>query len=358
MDSSFDTKRRSVLAILGDIDHIGAVEVYRVTAPLTYLEKRKQYQCHWMPVQGVKQLLEKGDTSVFHHDLIILHKVLSNNVESGEKLIESLRTFGAKVIYETDDDYSGVYRPPDTTRPGNWDAYLQYVDAATVSTHHLGRFVGKQAGKPVHVCPNSIDVDWFTSVSVNTNNIFPDSISIMLCGTETHGADWRVMETVIPRVKKKHPNVQFITGGFCPDYLDDLTDYLPGVEYTEYPCMVRQADILLCPLEPRDGFNDSKSSIKALEGWAAARRTSWGTVGCAVIASKCKAYNGAVQNRSNGLLVSHTPEAWERAICKLVEDERLRFKLAKKGLQEVRDKHNISYNWRIWDRAYCSILEL
>jgi len=355
--SGSDTQRRSsVLAILGPIDRIGAVEVYRITAPLTHLHNQNRYQCHWMPVTGVKELLERKDSSVFHHDIVILHKVLTDNEESGKKLIESLRTFGARVIYETDDDYSGIYRPADTTKPGTWNGYIRNVDAVTVSTSYLGKLAHKASGKPVHVCPNSINVDWYAGVSRKARDIYPDNLTFMVCGTQTHGGDWRVLETVIPHIVNDHPNVTFLAGGFCPEYLDDLVEYLPGVQYTEYPSMLRQADVLLCPLDPDDRFNWSKSNVKALEGWAAERQGPNGPIGCAVIATRGKSYNGTVQNRNNGLLVNHTPEAWERAIRQLIEDSDLRIKLAKKGLKDVRKKYDSAKNWVYWDRAYRSIL--
>jgi len=347
LGSDHDREGITVLALIDDKDRAGAVEVYRVTMPYTYLNNNHSgVRCGWMPKGDAVKLLQGYDLdTVFGNDIIVLHRMLTADSD-GKALVEACRCRAAKVVYEADDDYSGDFRPPEV--PGQtWKPYLPYVDAITVSTKRLSERVCEcSKGQPVYVLPNSIDYTWFTKVAQQVTRLYPDNLTIMLAGTKTHYQDWIVLREVIPDLLADYPDVKFLVAAYVPEYLKDTgVETVAGVPYTSYPTLLAQADILCAPLVPDDQFNACKSPIKAIEGWCA---------GCAVIATDCVVYRGTVQKRHNGLLVEHTPEAWDQGLRVLISDQLLRQKLQREGLRDAR-AFDVALHWQDWQRAYTEI---
>lgn len=343
-----------ILAVTGQRDYMGAVEIYRISMPLTYLNKRSDMKCGWLPRGNLGTMLAQKQTEILRQDVIVLHKFLSSRMPDG--YLDKLRALGAKLVYETDDDYSGRYRPADDVNDGTWHDFLNRVDAITVSTDHLAELARKDSGgKPVYVCPNAIQLDYFRKMSMETDNIFPEKLTIMLAGTRTHQLDWQVVNEVMPDILADYPEVEFLAACEKQHYENLNAQFVKPVLYQYYPALLRQADILCAPLVPEDGFNWSKSPIKAIEGWSAERQiTDTRTGGCAIVASKAAPYKGVVENRHNGLLVDHTPDAWDKALRKLVGDELLRHKLQYEGLKDAR-RYDIEDRWVDWYRAYKAI---
>ena len=349
-----------VLALIGNKSAVGAVEIYRVTLPFTYLNKESDIQCGWMRAQDARQVVAQGDAgAVFDNDIIVLHRTISGQADAGEGLIQALQCHGAKVVYEADDDYSGRHREANTIAGQSWKPYLPYVDAVTVTTKPLARLAAEESGgKPVHIVPNAIDRDWFSGVAQAAPRMYPDHLTIMFAGTVTHGQDWEVPAQALPRVLENHPNVKafVVTDPPLPACFQGMNvEFIPPVQYTQYPALLAQADILCAPLVPDDPFNACKSPIKAIEGWCAARPVGKRLGGCAVVATNCGVYRGTVQNRHNGLLVKHTPEAWYDGLSMLVQDKFARRKLQVNGLVDAR-RYDMATRWQNWHRAYNTIL--
>lgn len=348
---------KTVLGLIGNKSALGAVEVYRISMPFKYLNKHKAARCGWMPMrEAAKRMARNGVRDITGHDVIVMHKKLSHDEDAG-KFIDSLRSHGATIVYETDDDYSGEYRRGEVTGKGTWKPLIHKADAVTVTTEHLAQMVRDDGAEEVHVIPNAIDYDWFTAVSESALDLFQDELTIMLAGTRTHAEDWRVLSEVIPDITADYDHVKFLAAtvrSYYP-YLEDKVMWIRPCEYGKYPALLRQADILLAPLVPDDRFNWSKTPIKAIEGWCAKRslsKTRQG--GCAIIATDCPVYRGTVQNRHNGLLVDHTPEAWDGALRLLIEDWRLRQKVQRFGLKDAQ-RFDIAERWVDWQRAYDAI---
>jgi len=345
-----------VLGLLGKAP--GAVEIYRITLPFTNLNTNSNMRCGWMPIKEAAQHLREAHLStVFGNDVVVLHRPISDVPDAGETLIQALRVQGAKVVCEYDDDYSGQHRESDSERMNlTWAAYLPYVDAVTVTTRPLAQLaLAESGGKPVYLLPNAVDYKWFTRVSQDAKR--PSSgLTVMLAGTRTHYEDWKVVGKVMPSIIADYPDVRLVVAGdwMVYDYLH-WADTIPPVHYAEYPATLAQADILCAPLVPDDPFNACKSPIKAIEGWSAARPLGRKLGGCAVIATKCGVYRGTVQNRHNGLLVDHTPEAWDRALRLLIRDEFLRRKLQVEGLKDAR-QYDIANRWCDWHTTYTRIV--
>lgn len=348
-----------ILGIFGRESGIGAVEIYRILLPFTYLNRNSGMQCRWMSAaEAAAHLAEMDLDAVFGNDIVVLHRVISEVQDAGQ-LVDALKVYGARVVYEVDDDYSGRYRQADDVPGRTWAPYIGRVDAITTTTKHLaGLARSESGGKPVYVLPNAVDYGWFTETALGSTR-GGDRLTVMVAGTRSHYDDWHVLADAMRQVLSKYDGLRFLAAAEWEvfDYLRDVAEFVQPVQYSEYPALLAQADILCIPLDPDDRFGQSRSPIKAIEGWCAARpvgKTKLG--GCAVVASDCTVYRGTVQHRHNGLLVKeHTPEAWRDAVCRLVEDRLLRQKLQVEGLKDAK-RYDIAARWRDWHQVYLDIV--
>jgi hypothetical protein len=101
-------------------------------------------------------------------------------------------------------------------------------------------------------------------------------------------------------------------------------------------------DIGLAPLHDTP-FNRAKSDIKYLE---------YSAVGAATIASPVAPYQASVRHDRGILVTPNTPEAWSRAILRLVEDTRLRQKLAVNAHEWVRSERSIEATATKWSMLF------
>ena len=361
MGSSHDRAGLSVLALIPrPRGKWGAVEVYRILTPLSYINRKSRAKCGWMSLgDAMLKIASEGRTAFGHVDVVVLHKTLIERRLATGRDSALLREMGATVVYEVDDDYSGKYRPATDDRPGDWMGVLDHADAVTVTTEALRDRVLETHDLPVHVLPNQIDYYVFADACIRADRTIEGDPTIMVAGTRTHYEDWRVLAGVVPRIQEKYPNARFVVAGYTPHYLAEHdVESLPPVPYIQYPSLLRQADILLKPLVPDDGFNLCKSDIGALEGWSARRMLHQRSIfgGCAVIATDCPVYNGTIKNRKNGLLVEHTEDAWYDAISELIEDTVLRRTLQKNGHRDARER-SMSVQWTKWHRVYRQLAE-
>jgi glycosyltransferase involved in cell wall biosynthesis len=330
----------NILSVIGG--KVGpAVANYRVKLPLTALRDNAGFN-----VLSVHS--EHLDKIEFVPDIVVLNRPVADESLSSwiAEFTGSFRNYGAHIVIETDDDYITSSADGKTTIP-----YLRHCDAMTVATHGLKRLYGKYTSVPIYVTKNSINTQWFSNVSIKAKRV-DSRLTIGLIGTVSHYDDWDVMVDAMRGIMAKY-DVRFTCTGLHPDYMNGIAEFVGGCHYSGYPKLMRQIDILCCPLDPNKKFNESKSAIKAIEGWAAARDLGNGKIGgCAVIAARLTPYKGIVQHKHNGLLVDHNPRAWADAIELLVSNKIQRLKFQVEGYKDVRKHHDISGNWKQWRTAY------
>lgn len=352
----------NVIAIFsGNSRQLGACEIYRASLPLHFLGQSNKWQTAWT---WFDELRDKGGEALYNliqaYDVFVFPRMQVKG-EDGlfwtQDFFETIRGMGKKVVYEVDDDYTNKYRHVT-------DAHSVKVaglaDAITVTTPYLKKLMESETGRPAHVLPNCVAPDqWFSGKGNVRKPEYKDKIVIGLTGSPTHEKDWKVLETVIPKIVSEYNNVLFVNMGYTPDYLTGLpnTKYLPALDYSLYCQIIRGCDIILAPVDPTDGFNLGKSPIKAVEGMAATREVERRNAGAAVIATKNPIYSLAVQHGKSGLLVDHTPDEWEHAIRELIEDSSKRKLLQFQGNHYARKAYDISKEWTRWDRVYRTILE-
>lgn len=293
------------------------------------------------------------------YDLLVLPRAAAPTeaaLTSIAALVELFRIAGRKIVYETDDDFSNEHRDFSEQGINHALEIASWCDAVTVTTPFLAELMRKRTRRPVYVLPNMVDPRAWVPKTLYANET---PLTIGLSGSKTHAGDWRVLEEPLRQVLTENAGkVRLALAAYHPDYLHDLpfTDYVPGMDYLTYAEYVRRTDIVLCPVDPDDGFNLGKSPIKAVEAQAAARLVQGRPAGAAVIATDNPVYRLAVEHGKTGLLVRHTADAWQTALCRLIDEPDLRERLQIAGHASALRKFNIQTGWTAWVRAYQQIL--
>lgn len=334
-----------------------ACQIYRTNQPLNELHKHG-HTVEWLYYDDLADLYRtSGQLGVIAKlsafDLIVLPRVAVKNEDqlaTVTSFLTLVRKLGKRVVYEVDDDFSNQYRDLGF---GDAMTVASWCDAITVTTPMLADLMRRKTKRPVYVLPNCVD----SLVWKRPLERFPGPLRIGLSGSKTHGEDWRVLADVLPGIVRDL-DVEVLLAAYHPDYLLEMerTSYLEGMDYLSYAQYVKHCDIVLAPVDPHDGFNLGKSPIKAIEGMAAAREIDGRIVGAAVIATDNPVYRLAVEHGKTGLLVNHTPEAWDTALRTLINDNEIRARLQHDGFHATWRQFDIAKNWTLWARAYQSIL--
>ncbi len=338
-----------------EVTGISAINYYRAVSPLQHLAKDPRHKIEILGQKEIRAIVEEGRSNdLLGRDLYLTSRLFAGRAGRHE-FIDVLHRHGGIVVFDTDDDLTDDFR--DLGRGDDFKGVLRDVDYVTVSTPYLrDRLEAHTKHRPV-VLPNHVDVGWFSGESYHTERQHK-GLTIGFIGTASHYADWKFPMGALHRLAREHPDITILAAGYSPDYLSSLPNFheLDPVPYVMYPQLMRQFDIVCCSLDAEDGFNMSKSSIKALEAMAAARRLPNGKVGGAVPAcTNVKVYRRTVQNKHNGLLIDNSE--WYEALSLLIDDHRLRHRLAVQGLAWVTKNRDIKTGHRRWGAAYQKMLE-
>jgi glycosyltransferase involved in cell wall biosynthesis len=328
-------------------EHYWGCEAYRMIIPCDQNQHQGRVMdyAHWREVQ---KLFATHPESVMDYDVFVFPRSGFAEPRQATRLID----LGKKVVFEIDDDFTGKYREvvgDDDIKAKIW-RLAHEANAVVCSTQYLANLMHETTGNPTYVLPNSVRMsDWQYVKKFKR-------LTIGLSGSSTHYADWVVLESVLPRIIETYPQVDLQIGGYLPPYLEDLMEKFPGrvihqkwVPFQEHPGFAGRVHIGLCPIDPDDGFNHSKSGIKAVELMASK---------AAVVATDMRIYQEVMQHNRTGLLTPQESEAWYRNISVLIEDEYLRGRLAEKGQQHVARNFSIITNGDKWWNAFRTIAEV
>jgi len=333
------------------------VGYYRVALPLRALDAYTKHDAVTYDQYGLENLFKLAiangkspDDAIKGYDVYVLSRLYRDH--GAQEFIDFIHDNGGVVIMDTDDDLSEEHRILDG-RGEEFVNQVRRVDLVTVSTPYLAKRMGRYSKKDPVVLPNHLDFGWFRKSSLNREKQ-TKGLTVGVVGTKTHYDDWLYLRDVFPRLERKY-DVTVVTAGFQPDYLEGF-EHIEGVPYKVYPQMIREFDIVCCALDTEDGFNKSKSSIKALEAMASARRLSNGKIGGAVaVCTDMTLYRRTVNHMHNGMLINNGD--WYQALSMLIEDESTRNQLAYRGHRWVRDNRDIRRGYRKWKKTYLSLLE-
>lgn len=335
---------------------IQPVSYYRVGLPLAALNSLTQHEAESYDQYNLTDMMklatERGvpvDKYLDGRDIYVFGRLFGDR--GAEGALGTIRSWGAKIVFDTDDDLTGEHRELDG-KGSEFIHMVEWADLVTVSTPYLGKKLEPYAKRQPVVLPNHIDFNWFSRVSLNHKRETP-GLTVGVIGTRTHYHDWEFLKDVFLELERKY-SVTILTAGYQPDYLKGRKFY-GFVPYERYPTLMAEYDIVCCALDSDDKFNWSKSSIKALESMASARRLSNGKVGGAVaVCTDMPVYRRTVNHMHNGLLIDNGD--WLAALQELIENENLRNQLAYRGHRWVKQNRDISLGYTGWKRAYQNLL--
>lgn len=264
---------------------------------------------------------------------------------------------GILTVYELDDDF---FNTPEEFE-GPWKFYsqpkvqevvkqfLNEVDAVVVSTGTLGSALRNYTKRPIFVIQNALDVDfWERPEITNADPI----LGWMASGS--HTIDAPLIESPLHQVMSENDGVKVLLIG-CVDLEKDLTSLkefgpervmlMTWQDSSVLPDRMRHMDVGLAPLK-KHLYNDSKSSVKALQYWA--NNTP-------VVCSPSPAYEGCVVHGVNGL-VAETEDDWYESITKLVGDPEYRIKLGSAGNKYLHDNYDIRNYANNWIQFFSNLI--
>lgn len=183
----------------------------------------------------------------------------------------------AKVIVEVDDNYL-LPAPQIPGFQGQWqrnfdtspeDRYshqahasiCRWVDAIIVSTPTLAEKYAVITAVPIHVCPNSVDLDDFPSLDKKPEDL---RLRIGYAGSPSHLFDVKLIHRALSWASdQRHAEVWKLGLGLTEwkfrhkefPWTDDLNEYRRNLQVL---------DVGLCPVK-RSAWHDCKSDIKAIE---------------------------------------------------------------------------------------------
>ena len=241
-------------------------------------------------------------------------------------------------------EYELLYRMYQTERSPlrrlyNWMEYTKFrreeqdcwhkADACILTSEREQQILNAQMPrKPTHVAPNGVDIDYFrpSAASVDPNSlVFTGLISYR---PNTDAVLFFVNE-VLPHIVKARPETVFsIVGMGPPDEVTRLVGLNVKVtgEVPDVRPYIEKASIFVVPLRMGSG-----TRLKVLEGLAMGKPMVSTRLGCEGI---------EVQDEEH-LLMADDPQAFARAVIRLMDDRELALRLGTAGRTLVESR----YSW-------------
>ncbi|HEY0215313.1 MAG TPA: glycosyltransferase [Cellulomonas sp.] len=209
---------------------------------------------------------------------------------------------------------------------------MELADAYVGSTERLCEHATATTGLPAFRFANGVGIDLAQqSDRARRRPRTPGPLRIgYFSGTNTHDADWAVVEPAVARVLAARPEVELWIGGYLTTG-PALTPFegrirrLPMLPWYELPARLRDVDVNLAPLVLDSTFNEAKSAIKWLEA---------ALVETPTVASPTQPFREAVADGRTGLLASSEQE-WEQAVGSLLDDALLRRRVGAEARREA-----------------------
>lgn len=349
-----------VMALIGDHEPNGVL-LWRVVAPVLALQ-RVGYPA-FMAKRGDREM----NAYLPSMDLVSIQRLSWDPDDEHRAYLWRSKLHQAQVAlcYETDDD---IFSPQivdwlaRTERGENKsDAQLEadrqarifalsIADGVTVPTEALATIVRQYTDGLVTVAPNLIDLASWHAVQRTSRRAFPAPV-IGWAGGNRPAREVEAMAIAWGRLARRYPQLRFQVVGyqlapFGQHVPEEQLIRVPLLPVEHYPLGYLGIDIGCCPLTRDEPFNAGKSPIKALE---------YAASGSAVVASPL-VYSEVIEHGETGFL-AETADEWEWALAQLVEQTKLRRRLARRLFARVKREHSLERQlWR-WPDAWQQIVE-
>jgi hypothetical protein len=289
---------------------------------------------------------DAGDGMPAGYETYVLHGIpgtVTTCIEIGKA-----KARGSKFVWSLDDDWLSIpdWNPAKLSAEGIGIYWMMVAmaDEFLVSTPELGKIFAAY-GKPVHVCPNLLDLTQFpTPPDGSDDGPGRKSFSVKLpvrmawVGGNTHRGDVSAISGPLDRVLSKFDRRQLngiFLGQMPPPelvkkHLHRTLTHQPPVPFPLYQATVNSLapNVWLAPLAEIP-FNLSKSNLRVMEGWA---------LNACVVATDFGEYS-CVKSGEDGRLC-RTQEEWFSGLSRVIMDHEYRTQLAYAGRQRAEAECN------------------
>ena len=308
---------------------------YRILIPLSYLSRYKLAD----KVRIFGSL--SGSENIDDYDVVITQRETRPTIRED---LRKLRLLKKTIILDTDDMLECVHPSnpayqfyyPGSPHLENYLWALKNSDALTVTTHELRKNY-EHTTDSIFVLPNYLDFEmreWPRMHGVNQ-----DRLRIGWSGSSSHLKDLTIIGPVLKSILSKYRNVVYVH--FAHEDLfkfllkqyslpEDRAIIIPPVDFEKYPQQLANFDIGLCPLANSE-FNRCKSDLKPKE---------YGACGIPFVASNVAPYARYAEEGKDGFLATSEVD-WIERISQLIEDAKLRTRMAYYAFQKVRSNYGM-----------------
>ena len=358
-----ELKQYSKASNKGILTHVNdGVTLYRHIGPINAMKKLGwEFEMNDFDF-GVTKLSQQEDKE-FHSVMKAGAQIITTQRNDIPHYIAmgSLLQAGYKIpwVYDTDDDVHSV-RP---TNPGFYSynmnsphiglaiKALESAFAVTVSTDTL-KEIYKENNARIYVLPNALD---FSRWDKHPRGRKPKKeIRIGLLVSAAHYENIKIIEDVVIEILKAYEHAHFyVTGMFKNEFLVKvpkeikkrihLVEWMTGDMWPKN-CKKLSLDMGLAPLVDND-FNRAKSNLRWLEYTGQHIPT---------IASDVLPYRTADEG---AILLAKTKKDWFEHISNLIENPKLRTKIATAAVKQVKREYDINIVAKEYDRVYKEIIK-
>jgi len=281
--------------------------------------------------------------------VVIVQRDFPRYFEEFCSLVDKCKSYNKKLIFDLDDLLFELPEHHYDRQRHHFTAYLlpiyyaiQEADLVTVPTRALKEYISCINDNTI-VLPNYLDDQLWEAKHVKAGK--SEKIIIGYMGTVTHYSDLESISSVVIKLLDDFEDkAELRIWGFEPP--SELRQH-PSVKYNSlfyvsYSAFAKwfrdmSIDIAIAPLID-NLFNRCKSNLKFLE---------YSINGIPGVYSNIEAYNSVIVNGYNGLL-ARTPEDWQVALRRLIEDGDLRAQIAVRARATVEQSWTWSANATQW----------
>jgi glycosyltransferase involved in cell wall biosynthesis len=297
-------------------------------------------------------LTRPEDLVAANADVVLVQRVQVEDAELADRIIQSSRKSGARLVYEIDDDlFDMTPQHPEYTKYVSATKGARMIaaaaDAVIVSTHTLQRKLLRYNPR-VLLQANYLD-ERLWSIAPRTAPP-ADCVRIVYVGTSSHQPDLSFFGSVIhelpPEVRRR---IKIDVVGVTADAADWFdTVPVPADCAASYPRFVRwiQSENRwhwgVAPLLETE-FNRAKSALKVLE---------YAALGIPSICSDISTYRGYVTHEQTGLLAANNRQSWRSVLIRAATDLELWTRI-RSNCESVARENSIGANaaaiLSVWD---------
>lgn len=210
-------------------------------------------------------------------------------------------------------------------------AQFREADGMIVSTPYLRDEIYADINPHIYVVPNSVDFQVWDKVKPKAKG----GIRIIYTAGGNHDEDLKLLETVIPGVVSRHPEVKFVFFHYAPESIRNL----PGVEVLskwaridKYPQAIAAlgGDIGIAPLVD-NSFNRAKSNLRWLD---------YSALKLPTVASRVGHFAETIKDGYDGFLADN-PQHFEACLEVLIKDKVTRKAMGLRAYQRAYEDFNV-----------------